>query len=260
MADIASDAGGRGIPSSPVGTRAPNEAWNADAGFYLTMVLVSSAIIFVGFAPSFYLKSVIHAPPPLSLLTFSHGVVFTAWLALFITQASLIATNRGALHRRIGLLGVLLFGAMITLGLWTAITAARLGHVPPGAPEPLAFLALPLIALVAAAVLVALALWNRQYSAWHKRLMVASLFLMTGPGSGRIAIPLGLAPIGLQLSLFVGDLLLAVVILYDYRTHGRVHRADWLAAAIFVAVHASITWAFTSPPLWMDFARSITQG
>jgi hypothetical protein len=258
MADIASRA--EGIPNSPVGARAPKEAWNADAGFYLTMVLVSSAIIFVGFAPSFYLKSVIHAPPPLSLLTFSHGVVFTAWLALFITQASLIATNRGALHRRIGILGVLLFGAMITLGIWTAVTAARLGHAPPGAPEPLAFLALPLIAMAGAAVLVAGALWNRQYSAWHKRLMVASLFLMTGPGTGRIAIPLGLASQGMQLSLFVSDLLLVAAILYDFRTHGRVHRANWVAAAMFVAVHASVTWAFTSPTLWMDFARSITQG
>src|SRR5690348_17892787 len=78
--------------------RAPfeNEARDADARFYLTMVLIAAVIVFLGFAPSFYLKSVIHAPPPLSLLTVVHGVVFTGWMALFITQASLIATKRPA--------------------------------------------------------------------------------------------------------------------------------------------------------------------
>jgi hypothetical protein len=256
MTDITSDA--------PIVTRrpadAPKEAWNADARFYLTMVLVSTAIVFVGFAPSFYLKSVIHAPPPLSLLTFSHGIVFTVWLAVFIAQASFIAAGRPALHRQLGILGVLLFGGMVTLGIWTAVAAGRLGHVPPGAPEPLAFMALPLMAIAGAAILVAVALWNRRFSAWHKRLMVASLFLMTGPGTGRIAIPLGFAPQGSQLAMLVAEALLAVAMLHDYRSHGRVHRAYWLAAVVFVAVHAGVTWAFTSPALWMDFAHAITQG
>jgi hypothetical protein len=62
-------------PSPPLRTR---EAWNAGARFYFTMALVSAAVIFAGFAPSFYLKSLIHAPPPLSALTVTHGLVFTA--------------------------------------------------------------------------------------------------------------------------------------------------------------------------------------
>jgi hypothetical protein len=246
------------IVSGTYASRAPREAWNADARFYLTMVLVSTAVIVIGFTPSFYLKSVLHAPPPLSLLTFTHGIVFTLWLALFVTQASLIANGNGALHRRLGVIGALLFGMMITLGFWTAITAARLGHVPPGAPEPLAFLALPLIALASAALLLALALWNRQQVAWHKRLMVASLFLMTGPGSGRIAIPLGLADTSLQISMFLADLLLLVCIVYDWRQRGTVHPAYWLAAVVFAVQHIAITWAFTSPPAWMGFAQAIT--
>jgi hypothetical protein len=254
MADIASGA----VPRRTSGS--PNEAWNADSGFYLTMVLISTAIIFAGFAPSFYLKSVIHAPPPLSLLTVSHGVVFTAWMALVIAQATLIKTAQPALHRQLGILGALLFGAMVTLGIWTAVTAGRLGHVPPGAPAPLAFMALPLMAITAATALVAGALWNRQRSAWHKRLMVASFFVMTGPGTGRIVIPLGFAPLGSQLAIIVAELLLVVAMVHDYRRHGQVHRAYWMTAVVFAVFHAGVTWAFTSPPLWMDFAQAITQG
>jgi hypothetical protein len=201
------------------------EGWNADVGFYLTMVLVSAAIIFVGFAPSFYLKSVIHAPPPLTQLTIAHGVVFTAWILLFITQVSLISRKQPALHRQMGILGAVLYGAVASLGLSTAITAGRLGHAPPEAPAPLAFMALGLFTIVAALALVVMVLWNRRRSDWHKRLMLASLFMMTGPGTGRIAIPLGFAAREVTVGFFVTYLLLTVAMLYDYRVHKHVHRA-----------------------------------
>lgn len=179
----------RRLEQAPIS--AEREASHADARFYLSMVLVSAAIVFLGFAPSFYLKPLIHAPPALTQLTITHGVVTTTWVLLFILQASLIARKRAALHRQLGILGAILFGAMVTLGLSTAVTAARLGHAPPGAPPPLAFLALSLLAIVGILALVGIGLCNRRRSDWHKRLMLASLFIMTGNGTGRIPIPLG---------------------------------------------------------------------
>lgn len=259
MADIAGQLGVGNNTSQPVPASLISEARAADARFYLTMALVSAALIFLGFAPSFYLKSVIHAPPPLSLLTVTHGIVFTAWIATFVTQAALIATGKPAVHRQLGVLAALLFGTLVPLGFWTAITAGRLGHIPPGAPPALAFMALPLFAIVAALLLVAVALWNRQYSAWHKRLMLASVFIMTGPGTGRIVIPLGLAPYGSQIAIVLAELLLVVSMVYDFRVHRSVHRAYWVAAIVFVTFHVAVTWAFASPA-WLDLARSITQG
>jgi len=253
MADIARGADKRTYPPQAA------EAWDADARFYLTMVLVSAAIVFAGFAPSFYLKSVIHAPPPLSLLTISHGVVFTGWVALLIAQAALIARGSAALHRRLGVMGALLFGAVTMLGIWTAIEAGKLGHHPPGSPAPLAFIALPLFAIAAALVLVAAALWNRQRSPWHKRLMLASLFIMTGPGTARICIPLGFAPQASQAAIVVAELLLAVSIVHDLRSHRQIHRAYLYAAGVFAVFHAGVTWAFGSP-LWLDFANALTAG
>lgn len=235
------------------------ETPSADARFYVIMAAVSALLIFAGFAPSFYLKPVIHAPPPLSMLTVVHGVVFTAWMILFVTQASLIATGRAALHRQLGMMGALLFGAMITLGFATAITAGRLGHVPPGAPAPLAFMALPLISFAVTGALVAAALWNRRRSAWHKRLMLAALFSMTGPGTGRLAIPLGFAEQGVWIAVVVSELLLAAAIAYDYMTHKRVHPAYWWSAGAFSFIHISLLWAFSSPD-WLAFARAITGG
>jgi hypothetical protein len=231
----------------------------SEDAFFVTMALVSVGVLFLGFAPTFYLKSVIHAPPPLSLLTTVHGVVFTLWMALFVTQATLIATGRHALHRQIGMLGALLFGIMVTLGYWTAITAGRLGHAPPGAPAPLAFMALPLIGITGTLVLVTMALLNRRFSDWHKRLMLAAMFSLTAPGTGRIAIAAGLQFQGTTLALGFAEVLLAVAIAYDYLTMKRVHPAYWYAAAVFAVVHLGVVWAFASPT-WLEFATFITQG
>jgi hypothetical protein len=226
--------------------------------FFLVMAIVSVAILFLGFAPSFYLKPVIQAPPPLSTLTVAHGIVGTLWMALFVAQAAFISTGRTALHRQLGMMGALLFGLMAMLGFWTAITAGQLGHAPPESAPPLAFMALPLIGMTASLLLVALALWNRRHSDWHKRLMLAAMFSVTGPGTGRILVPLGLASWGAQGSLIVTELLLAAAMVYDQMQNKRVHPAYWYAAAILVATHIAVTWAFTSPT-WLAFAQALTQ-
>ncbi|HKD20985.1 MAG TPA: hypothetical protein VKB71_03180 [Rhizomicrobium sp.] len=237
---------------------ASRSAVRAGTSFYLTMAIVSAVIVFVGFAPSFYLKSVIHAPtPPLTLLTIVHGVVFTAWMGLFITQSALISANNIALHRQLGMMGAMLMGAMLSLGYATALTMGRLGHAPPGAPAPLAFMALPLIGMTAIAVLVAMALLYRQKSAWHKRLMLAALFTMTSPGSARLFIPLGYGAMSTWFSLMISEGLLAIAMLHDWRTEDRVHPAYWVAAGVMAVVHISVAWAFTSPA-WLAFARAIT--
>jgi hypothetical protein len=222
------------------------------------MSIVSCVILFLGFAPSFYLKPVIQAPPPLSTLSFAHGVVGTLWMALFITQATFISTGRTALHRQLGIMGALLFGLMAMLGYWTAITAGELGHAPPESPPALVFMALPLIAMTASLLLVALALWNRSRSDWHKRFMLAAMFSLTGPGTGRILIPLGFASWGAQGSLIVTELLLAAAMTYDQIQAKRIHPAYWYAAATIVVTHIAVTWAFTSPT-WLAFAQALTQ-
>jgi len=244
-------------PETPVSSH--REAWNADAGFYLTMSVVSAVIIFAGFAPSFYLKSVIHAPPPLSFLTVTHGLVFTAWMILFVTQAALIAAGRPAPHRQLGIIGAILFGAMISLAISTSITAGRLGHAPPGAPPPLTFMALPLMAITATTALVGAALWNRRRPDWHKRLMLASVFTLTGPATGRIAIPLGFASQATPILLAGVDLLLVIAMAKDLLGRKRIHPAYLTAAAVIVVLHVGVFWAYGSGG-WLSFAKAITRG
>lgn len=229
-----------------------------DSRFFFIMVAISALIIFAGFAPSFYLKSLIHAPPPLSPLTIVHGIVFTGWVLFVVLQSALIGFGDPALHRRLGVLGAVLFGSVITLGLSTAITAAKLGHAPPGAPAPMAFLALPFFDLAGTAVLVILALANRARLDFHKRLMMCGLAAMTPPGLGRILIGVGVIAAGTSVSLLVMDLLLAVAIAYDMIVHRHVHPAYFLCAAIFFVMNVGVAWGYTSPE-WLSFAQWLTR-
>jgi hypothetical protein len=118
-------------------------------------------------------------------------------------------------------------------------------------------MALPLFGITSSLVLVALALWNRRYSDWHKRLMLAAMFSLTGPGTGRIMIGAGL---GAQphVALLVADVLLLIAAAYDYRSMRRVHPAYVYALAILIVTHALVAWAFVSPT-WLALARALTQ-
>ena len=78
--------------------------------FYTRMAWFLVALVFIGFAPSFYLKvlglSYPRPNPPLIPNLMLHGLVFTTWAAIFVTQVSLVAAGRRDLHRALGVVGI----------------------------------------------------------------------------------------------------------------------------------------------------------
>jgi hypothetical protein len=234
-------------------------AVGTDKRLYVITAIFIAIVIFMGFAPSYYLKGVIHAPPPLSALTIAHGMVFTTWMVLFVVQAALIGIGRPRLHRQLGMLGAMLFGAMIVIGLSTAITAGRLGHAPPAAPEPLRFMALPVIGILAEGGLIALALINRGRRDYHQRLMLAGFIMIAQPAIGRMFIPAGLAPFANTGSFLVIEAILAAVIFFDWRGQRRVHPAWLISAGTLAVMHLLVAWAFTGPAWWMNTAAWLTR-
>ena len=63
-----------------------------DRIFFLGMALASAVMLYVGFLPSYFGRSA--ALPSLSPLYQLHGALFTAWIALLVVQASLVAGRR----------------------------------------------------------------------------------------------------------------------------------------------------------------------
>ena len=102
----------------------------AERRFYSRMALFLIALVFLGFAPSFYLRGVVPSYPrpnptlPLSVLL--HGGLFTLWMLLVVAQTQLVAAGRRDVHMKLGALTVLVALALIPIMyLTTAWQVAR---------------------------------------------------------------------------------------------------------------------------------------
>src|SRR5215472_3652544 len=149
-------------------------------------------------------------------------------------------------------------GAVIAIGIMTAINAGRLGHSPPGTPPPLFFMAVPLMGIAATAALFLSALWNRARRDAHMRYMLAGFITMTPPATHRIFLGMGFPNQALWLAFAIMDALLLVAIVYDTWLRKAVHPAWIWSAFAFVLAQAGIVWAFSSPA-WLPVAHWLVQ-
>jgi hypothetical protein len=205
-----------------------------------------------GFGPSLLDHSRRNAP--ITPLLIAHGATALAWLLLFLTQATLVATGRVAVHRRLGWVGPAIAAAIIVLGLFTSIESARRPYdlsgdvtrllARPGAPPPteaelIAGVWGPLGVLMTFSILVAAGLWYRHRPEIHKRIMVfallplafESILHLSGTLVGRVPVPPSVIfGIGLTFSL----LLFGVVAIHDKVSKGRIHPVSVWVPVLFV--------------------------
>jgi hypothetical protein len=200
--------------------------------FYTGMVLAAAAMIFAGFAPTYYLKSVTGSRE-LPLLVHVHGAAFTAWVILFLVQVRLIAGRKLAVHRRLGFATVALGAAMIVLGFLTAVAGGRRGTTVDGVTAQ-AFMLIPLTDLLVFGVLVTLAVIYRRRSAIHKRLMLlAFIGGLLLPAISRLPWVHDRPPV----ILLIFGAFLAAGAVHDRLTTGRIHPVNkWGAVAVFLTV------------------------
>jgi hypothetical protein len=235
--------------------RKAGDAWARDRRFFTGMALAILLAVFVGFAPSFYLKVIFGAPgvsgaPILSPLMHVHGFVFTCWILVFLVQTRLIAGRRLAVHRRLGYAAAGLAVAMIVLGVMAAVDAGRRGAAPPGGPPPLAFMIVPFTDMVIFTILVGSGMWFRHRGDIHKRLMlVSTIALITAP----IARWPGVLAGGPLLFFALTDLFVVVAMVYDRMTRGRVHPAYWWGGGGLLGSQAG-RLALSGTSAWLAFA------
>jgi hypothetical protein len=179
--------------------------------FYIGMAVAALVTVFVGFHRSFYLTP--PTLPPLAPLILVHGIIFSSWVVLFLTQTMLVAANRLHVHRRLGLAAMGLAALIIASGPLIAIASARHGRTS------LPNLLVILVDILAFAVLVAAALYYRRRSEIHKRLMLLAMVTLLPPAVIRWPIAVG-RPV-----VMVGILLLFVAAapVYDLLSRRRLH-------------------------------------
>lgn len=219
--------------------------------FFTGLAVAMALVCFAGFAPSYYMKARFHAGPELSQLLHLHGAAFTAWIALLITQTSLVAAGKVRWHRRLGVAGGVLAVLMMVLGAAVAIVRARQGVLgqASGAP-PLVFLAIPFATLVVFPLLIGAALYFRKRADTHKRLMMLGTTEIVTAAVARLP---GMA--GNPLLFFAAtDLFVLALAINDFVTRGRVHRATLWGGLVLIASQP-LRLMISGTPEWLAFAR-----
>ena len=73
-----------------------------DRQFYTGMAIAAAVVVFIGFSPTFFLRAN-YESTPLPTYLIVHGVLFTAWIALFLTDlAGSGATGECSSPSRVG--------------------------------------------------------------------------------------------------------------------------------------------------------------
>jgi hypothetical protein len=155
----------------------------------MTSAILFPLIILAGFGRTYYLKGLFGTPPLASMAVHAHGLVMTAWVALFVAQVWFISARRVRVHQRMGYGGIALAVLIIVVGLVTAVRAAKFGaaSTPPGV-SPLGFLVVPLFDLLMFAIFFGGAIYFRRKPAEHKRLMLLTAVNFVPPAVARIPI------------------------------------------------------------------------
>jgi len=213
-------------------------------------------LVFAGFARTYYLRPFFDNRPLIPLLHL-HGIIFTLWPVLLLTQTALVAARRTSIHRRLGIAGAVLAALMVIVGTTTAIIRAKAADVPPGSPSPLTFLTIPLGDMLVFAILVGAAFYFRRRVDTHKRLMLLATISILPAAVARL--PFDFIQQGGPLVFFgLSDLFIVPCLLYDLITRGRLHRATLLGGSLIVISHP-LRSVIGNTEAWLSLATWLTQ-
>ena len=227
---------------------------------YLFVALLTPIVILFGFGRTYYLKPFTGAPPLASWLVQLHGIIMTAWVALFIAQVFLIRTKRMRVHQRLGYASIALAVLILIVGFFTAIAAAKNGAVstppPPDIPG-MAFLAVPMFDLVMFVFLFSAAVYYRKKAADHKRLMLLTMINFLPPAIARFPIP-GWMALGPIVFFGIPTLLILLAVIYDRLQYGKFNKVFVYEALLLIASYP-FRLAIMGTDAWMAFANWVTK-
>lgn len=228
------------------------------------MALIMTAVILAGFGfevPAY----VIHPKVPRPAIMWVHGITMLAWLAIYVTQTALVDAKRIATHRRLGMLGLSLAAVMVPLMLvasWVMDRFDLIYYPGPSRDADISFLALQSWDALSFGALVAVAASMRKQPEFHRRLMFLATCTLTDAGFGRLPMPWG--PVGTHLDQVwvyaLVDILIAIVMLRDWRMSGRIHRVFWWSLPAILVGQASVSYLMGVHPRWWVATASTLLG
>lgn len=237
------------VAAAPAAVRANDRA------FYTGIAIAAALAVLVGFSRTYFLRPYFETAP-LDTAFHVHGLVFSAWIALFVAQTSLVAVGRTDVHRRLGWAGACLAVLMIVVALNAAVHGAHRDIAAGYETESLRFLTTPVLAVAMFASLVALAVLARGRAETHKRLMLLATLSLLDAAVARWPIPgIGDAP----LAYFgITDAFIAAAMLYDFASRRSVS-AVYVWGGLAIVVEQWARDALGATAVWQSLAAKILE-
>ncbi len=219
------------------------------SNYFYSVYWILLVVVFLGFAPSFYLKFLIpdqsYYPNGLPTLHIVHGIILTVWYIFLVVQARWIAVKKISVHRKMGWLGAA-WAVLVMITTWWVIsvfpdrmvllaaqTNSTVEALEPGLVQIL-WLDIFMSVLFVAFILTGFI--KRKTPHIHKRLMLYSgivfLFAATGRLGGIIGF-LTIPPLGFITNVAILLGLTASLMIHDYRRYKKIYTVSWVCFALY---------------------------
>ena len=238
--------------------------------FYVWMATACALLAFGAFAPTYWLQlpaGTFIGPPLLHV----HGLLFSSWTLLLLSQSLLAANGRMQHHLAWGLVGISLATALVFTGLAATVLSIKQGLASGYGDRSLSFSIMPVSAIGLFAGFFICAIANIRNPEAHKRLMILATLSLLQAAMARVffALIVGVGPglrpgIGPPPPLAIGivpSLLLEIIIIvgmvHDWRTRGKPHRA-WVIGAVVMTAVIALRVPIAGTSAWLGFANALT--
>jgi hypothetical protein len=237
-----------------------------DRWFFTGMALAMIAISLAAFLPGIANSAGRNAP--LSLVAAAHGIVFFAWLLLFLVQSRLIATGNRAIHMKLGFAGIALLALMIPLAFATTVAMIRRGFDLSGdlhaathtANDPAYQAVFAIFNILIFSVLAIGAILFRRRPEIHKRLMLfANMELMPAPLAHLIGHHPWLASLPPAIVMIPISMFVIAAIARDWLVARRIHPLTWTLAILRMVSGGLEAGPIGTSAAWHHFTNWIAQ-
>lgn len=203
----------------------------SDHRFYLGMGIFMTLLVFLGFWRT-YFQPLLNGTYEGSLVLHIHAIVFLSWMAVYLLQSTLVIKRRTPIHKRVGRRSMYLGALMFVLGLAVSVllvqrflSEGRVNTVAAGvwaASEPY-------VDIIQFAILLSLGFTNKKNPSIHKRYMLLTTIAILPAATARMGYLIGPWSMELFFLLFT-----ALILIHDWRIHGKIFKANIIGLLILL--------------------------
>jgi len=210
--------------------------------FFFWMTVAMACCIFSGFGLTYWAPMATGTLAKLPPIVHVHGLFYSAWIVLLVTQASLIGAANVAMHRTLGTFGIAIATGVLFTGALITVLFGR--ATPTNTPFYYDLMYLGLTAVLGFGALFTLAIRRTRIPAQHRLLILFATIPLLPPGINRFyQVTFSLNYLPVLATYLTMDALVATILIHDWRTNRKLGGVSMLGTSVVLALqllHAPI--------------------